>query len=131
MRMQAPNSTARRLPIFVTAMVCTFFVNVLAPEPVPQKPAKRLVNPSSPMLLLTTPGGGARDATRREAAWYAPTCKKPQSSHPHLLPAMKSLCHVFDTIIRLSRTTDKIHHPVEESIPKSIKNNKNMHYLVE
>lgn len=73
-KMQAPNSIGRRLPIFVTAIVCTFSVRVEAPAPVPQKPASMLVNPSKPMLRLTTPGVGALEATKRDVAWYAPTC---------------------------------------------------------
>ncbi|KAG0555717.1 hypothetical protein KC19_12G189400 [Ceratodon purpureus] len=66
--MHAPNSTGRRLPILVTAIVCTFSVKVVAPAPVPQKPASMLVNPSKPMLRLTTPGGGALEATKRDEA---------------------------------------------------------------
>lgn len=69
MRMHAPISTGRRLPILVTAIVWTFSVKVVAPEPVPQKPANMLVNPSNPMLRLTTPGVGALDATRSDEAW--------------------------------------------------------------
>ena len=66
--MQAPNSTARRLPIFVTAMVCTFSVRVVHPVPMPQRLAMALVIPSIPIPLLTTPGVGAPDATNKDDA---------------------------------------------------------------
>lgn len=77
----APNSTARRLPILVTAIVCTFSVSVDAPAPVPHNPAKKLVRPSSPIPRLTTPGGGALDATSKDVAWYVPTCNTSLSNH--------------------------------------------------
>lgn len=69
----APNCTARRLPILVTAIVCTFSVNVVAPVPVPHRPAKAQVRPSRPILRLTTPGVGALAATKSDVAWYDPT----------------------------------------------------------
>lgn len=71
----APNSTALRLPIFVTAIVCTFSVRVEEPVPVPQRPAKTPQSPSRPIPLLTTPGVGGLDATNKDDAWYEPTCK--------------------------------------------------------
>lgn len=70
---QAPNSTALRLPILVTAMVCTFSVSVVDPVPVPQRPANTLERPSRPIPLLTTPGVGGLDATNNDDAWYEPT----------------------------------------------------------
>lgn len=69
----APTSTALRLPILVTAMVCTFSVSVDDPVPVPQRPAKTLERPSRPMPRLRMPGVGGRDATKSEDAWYDPT----------------------------------------------------------
>lgn len=71
--MHAPNSTALRLPILVTAMVCTFSVKVVDPVPVPHKPAKTLERPSRPIPRLRTPGVGGLDATNSEDAWYEPT----------------------------------------------------------
>lgn len=65
---QAPNSTALRLPILVTAMVCTFSVRVEEPVPMPHRPAKMLERPSSPIPLLTTPGVGGLDATNSDDA---------------------------------------------------------------
>ena len=69
----APNSTALRLPILVTAIVCTFSVKVVEPFPVPHRPAKTLQRPSRPIPRLTTPGVGGLDATNNEDAWYEPT----------------------------------------------------------
>lgn len=65
---QAPNSTALRLPIFVTAIVCTFSVREVEPVPVPHKPAKMLHKPSRPIPRLTTPGVGGLDATNKDDA---------------------------------------------------------------
>jgi hypothetical protein len=48
-------------------------VRVVAPVPMPHKPAKILVRPSIPIARLTTPGGGGLDATSRDEAWYDPT----------------------------------------------------------
>lgn len=72
-KMHAPNSTALRLPILVTAMVCKFSVRVVDPVPVPQRPAKMLERPSRPIPRLRTPGVGGLDATNNEDAWYDPT----------------------------------------------------------
>jgi hypothetical protein len=71
-RKHAPNTTALRLPILVTAMVCTFSVREVDPVPVPQRPAKTLERPSRPIPRLTTPGVGGLDATNNEDAWYDP-----------------------------------------------------------
>lgn len=73
--MNAPTSTPFRLPIFVTAMVCTFSVRVVEPTPVPHKPAKTPEIPSKPIPRLRTPGVGGLEATRRDDAWYDPTYK--------------------------------------------------------
>ena len=64
----APKSTALRLPIFVTAIVCTFSVRDVEPVPVPHKPAKMLARPSIPIPRLTTPGVGGLDATKSDDA---------------------------------------------------------------
>jgi hypothetical protein len=56
-------------------------VSVDAPAPVPHNPAKKLVRPSSPIPRLTTPGGGALDATSKDVAWYVPTCNASFSNH--------------------------------------------------
>lgn len=72
-KIPAPISTALRLPIFVTAVVCTFSVKVVDPVPVPQRPAKTLQRPSRPIARLTTPGVGGLDATSSDDAWYEPT----------------------------------------------------------
>ena len=74
-RTPAPNSMALRLPILVTAMVCTFSVRVVEPVPVPHRPAKTLQKPSRPIARLTTPGVGGLDATNNDEAWYDPTYK--------------------------------------------------------
>lgn len=74
-RKHAPNWTALRLPILVTAMVWTFSVKVVDPVPDPQRPAKTLERPSKPIPRLRTPGVGGRDATNKEDAWYEPTYK--------------------------------------------------------
>ena len=66
--MTAPNSTALRLPILVTAIVCTFSVRVVDPTPVPQRPAKMLEIPSMPIPLLSTPGVGGLEATNKDDA---------------------------------------------------------------
>jgi len=71
----APNSTALRLPILVTAIVWTFSVRVEDPVPVPQRPAKTLQRPSIPIPRLRTPGVGGLDATNKDDAWYEPTYK--------------------------------------------------------
>uniref|UniRef100_A0A2P2M6Y0 Nucleobase-ascorbate transporter 12 n=1 Tax=Rhizophora mucronata TaxID=61149 RepID=A0A2P2M6Y0_RHIMU len=70
---QAPTSIALRLPIFVTAIVCTFSVRVVEPVPVPHRPAKMLERPSSPIPRLTMPGVGGLEAPNNDAAWYEPT----------------------------------------------------------
>jgi len=72
-RIHAPNWTALRLPILVTAIVWTFSVKVVDPVPVPQRPAKTLERPSRPIPRLRTPGVGGLDATNNEDAWYEPT----------------------------------------------------------
>lgn len=64
----APRETALRLPILVTAMVCTFSVKVVDPVPVPHRPAKRLVRPSRPIPRLKTPGVGGLEATNNDDA---------------------------------------------------------------
>lgn len=64
----APNSTALRLPILVTAIVCTFSVRVVELVPVPQRPAKTPERPSRPIPLLTMPGVGGLDATNKDDA---------------------------------------------------------------
>lgn len=64
----APNSTALRLPIFVTAMVCTFSVRVVEPVPIPQRPANTLERPSRPIPRLKTPAVGGLDATNNDEA---------------------------------------------------------------
>jgi hypothetical protein len=65
----APNPTALRLPILVTAIVCTFSVIVAEPTPVPQRPAKTVETPSTPIPLQTTPDVGGRVATNKDDAW--------------------------------------------------------------
>lgn len=72
-RIQAPTSMALRLPIFVTAMVCTFSVRVVDPVPVPHKPAKTLEMPSRPIPRVRTPWVGGLAATNNDDAWYEPT----------------------------------------------------------
>lgn len=64
----APNSTVLLLPIFVTAIVCTFSVKVVDPIPVPHKPAKMPEIPSTQIPRLTTPGVGGLDATNNDDA---------------------------------------------------------------
>lgn len=59
---------ALRLPILVTAIVCTFSVKVADPVPVPHRPAKRLQRPSRPIPRLKTPGVGGLDATNNDDA---------------------------------------------------------------
>lgn len=71
--MHEPNSTALRLPILVTAIVCTFSVKVVEPVPVPQRPANTLERPSRPIPQLTMPSVGGLDATNNDDAWYEPT----------------------------------------------------------
>lgn len=73
--MHAPNSTALRLPILVTAIVWTFSVKVVDPVPVPHRPANTLERPSKPIPRLRTPQVGGLDATNNEEAWYEPTWK--------------------------------------------------------
>lgn len=60
---------ALRLPILVTAIVCTFSVRLVDPVPVPQRPAKTLHRPSRPIARLTTPGVGGLEATSNDDAW--------------------------------------------------------------
>jgi len=71
-RKHAPNWTTLRLPILVTTMVWTIFFKVVDPVPVPQRPAKTLERPSSPITRLRILGVGGRDATNKEDAWYEP-----------------------------------------------------------
>lgn len=68
MKTHAPSSTALRLPILVTAIVCTFSVSVVDPVPVPQRPAKTLQSPSRPIPRLRTPGVGGLEATNKDDA---------------------------------------------------------------
>lgn len=77
--MNAPTSTPLRLPIFVTAMVCTFSVRVVEPTPVPHKPAKTPEIPSKPIPRLRTPAVGGLEATNRDDAWYDPTYIRAQT----------------------------------------------------
>lgn len=65
----APNPTALRLPILVTAIVCTFSVIVADPTPVHHRPAKTVEIPSTPTPLLTIPAVGGLVATNKDDAW--------------------------------------------------------------
>uniref|UniRef100_A0A7C9EJ60 Uncharacterized protein n=1 Tax=Opuntia streptacantha TaxID=393608 RepID=A0A7C9EJ60_OPUST len=89
----APNSTALRLPILVTAIVWTFSVRVEDPVPVPQRPAKTLQRPSIPIPRLRTPGVGGLDATNKDDAWYEPT----ESTH-----AIMETKHITRAIFQLN-----------------------------
>jgi hypothetical protein len=64
----APSCKALLLAILVISRVCMFSVNVVDPAPVPHNPAIKVVTPSRPIPLLTTPRVGGLKLTSSDAA---------------------------------------------------------------